>query len=62
MLMSTFIVSIWQARQGNMSPNVSVKYIKGTFLQKKKQLIYIFGEKMENYLPSEICKMKWSEL
>ena len=36
MLMSTFIVSIWQARQGNMSPNVSVKYIKGTFLQKKR--------------------------
>ena len=62
MLMSTFIVSIWQARQSNMSSNVSLNYIKGKFLQKKRQLTYIFGDKIESVLPSEICKIKWSEL
>ena len=62
MLMSSFIVSMWQARKSNMNSNVTKYFIKSKFLQKKRQLRYIFGEKLENVLPTDVCKMKWSDL
>ena len=45
-----------------MSPSVAINYMKGKFLQKKRQLMYIFGDKMGNYLPFTISKMTWSDL
>ena len=62
MMISTFIVTIWQVRQNNMSPRVTINHLKGKFVQKKRQLTYIFSDKMENFLPQEICEMKRSDL
>ena len=62
MFMSSYIVSIWKARKSNMNPNVSQNYIKRKLLQKKRELMYIFGDKMENVLPLEVCAMEWSDL
>ena len=61
MMMSTFIVNIWQLRQNNIITSVAVNYMKGIFC-KKRQLMCIFGDKMENFIPLTICKMKWSDL
>ena len=61
-MMSTFLVNIWQLRQNKIITSVAVNYVKGIFLQKKRQLMCIFGDKMENFLPLTICKMKWSDL
>ena len=62
MLISSFIVSMWQARKCNMDNNVAKNYIKSKLLQKKLQLRYIFGDKLEDVLPSEVCDMKWSDI
>ena len=62
MLMSTYIVTIWHARQNNMTSNVAINFMKGNFLKKKRHLMYIFGDKMQSLLPSEICEMKWADL
>ena len=47
-LISTYIVSIWQSRQNNMDPYVSIRYIKGKILQKQRIMKYLLGDKMEN--------------
>ena len=62
MLMSSYIVGMWQARKSNLNTNVAKNFIKSKFLQKKRQLWYIFGDKMENVLPKGVCQMKWTEL
>ena len=58
MFMSSYIVSIWKARKCNMDPNVSQNYIKRKFLQNKRELMYIFGDKIENVLALEVCIME----
>ena len=62
MLMSSYIVSMWQARKSNMNSSITKKYMKSKFLQKKSQLRYLLGEKMENVLTTEVCSMNWSNL
>ena len=62
MLVSTYIVSMWQARKCNMNVNVTKSYIKGKLLQKIRQLKYVYGDSIENVLPTDICNMNWSQL
>ena len=62
MLMSTFIVSMWQVRDSNMNQNVVKRFIKRKLFQKQQSMKYIFGNKMENILPANICNMRQSAL
>ena len=62
MLMSTFIVSMWQVRDSNMNQNVVKRFIKRKLFQKQQSMKYIFGNKMENILPANICNMRQSDL
>ena len=58
MFMPSYRVSIWKAKKNNMNPNVSQNYIKRKFLQNKRELMYIFGDKIENVLALEVCVME----
>ena len=60
--MSTFIVSMWQVRDGNMNQNVVKSFIKRKLFQKQQSIKYILGNKMANILPPNVCNMKRSEL
>ena len=62
MLMSTFIVSMWQIRQNNMNSDTYKNYIKNKLYQKKVLINYILGNKTENLLPENICYMRRSDL
>ena len=61
MLMSTFIVSMWQVRKSDMNPSAYKSYIKGKLLQKPRLIKYILGNKMKNSLPANVCNMKRSD-
>ena len=61
-LMSTYIVSIWQSRQNNMDPYISIKYIKGKMLHKQRMVKYLLGDRMESLLSHRLYNLKWSDL
>ena len=61
MIISTYIVCMWQARKMNMNSNAYIKYIKCKLLQKQRLIRYILGDKMENLLPANVCNMKTSD-
>merc|ERR1712240_194841 len=56
MFMSTFIVSMWQVRDGNMNQNVVKSFIKRKLFQKQQSIKYILGNKMANILDSNVCR------
>ena len=62
MLISSFIVSMRQARKSHMDNNATKNYIKSKLLREKLQLTYMFGDRLEDVLPTEVCDMKWSDL
>ena len=44
MMMSTFIVNIWQLRQNDMITSVAVNYMKGIFCKKETTYVYIWRQ------------------
>ena len=62
MLMSTFIVSMWQIRNNEMNQNACKRFIKGKLLQKQQFIKHILGNSMEKLLPLNVCNMKRLDL
>ena len=62
LLMSTFIVSMWQLRNSNMNSNGYKSFIKRKLLQKQQLMKYVLGNNMEKSLPQNVCNMKRNDL
>ncbi len=62
MLMSTFIVSMWQVMDSNMNSDAIKNFIKRKLFQKQPLIKNIFGNNMENLLPANVCNMKRADL
>ena len=62
MLMSTFIVSMWQVMDSNMNSDAIKNFIKRKLFQKQQLMKNILGNNMENLLPPNVCNMKRADL
>ena len=61
-MLSTYIVSMWQARQSNMDHAICVKHVKSCLIKKIGLIKLSLGEKIKNKFSMKICDMKWSDL